>query len=529
MESLKELQKRVDDLLDKATPRKELKEWVKGSIPEHYKKLSITFEKVLEYATEGAVLSLSHYDDKLFFTQALVNGAIMSGDYDSIYVITSSQTGKSYGLGQVIPLYAYYRNEKIDVVGNTDVITEKIMGWINTWIAKAPREVTQDLLEPVDKLSKLKQRTSKKGLAWGNRNSEVKSLTLAGTSTDALKSQAIGESGAKIMDEAAFIESQRWADVVGRAQLSNKDKDKQSIVVAVSNPHKDGNFMREMNEVVIDERKLVIWADVRTAVEEGSYESVDFIKKHEYYKEPIACKKYLLCELSDYSEESMFNSLAIDDTEDIDDYNLFMGIDSAYKGRDDIDVALSGIHKKTGMFKLFDIINIDKANWEDGTTSRKILDIIRTNIRRLKINYVCVDIGYGVYITEGLNDGTLPCKVVGINFGNGATSHRCDLNQYAAVYGANKRAEMHLDLQQLIDGRNIVATSNVEEKIRQQMNVTRLIDANDSKMKRVIPKKEIKQALGKSPDELDSVLLSIHAGIMYNMSRPLLLYQKKGG
>jgi len=530
MASLKNLQERIDKLLEDTTPKENLQKWVKGYIPEHYKKLSISREKAIEYATEGAVISLSHYDDKLFFTQAMINGAIMSGDFDSIYMITSSHTGKSYGLGQVIPLYAFYNNEKIDVVGNTEIVTDKFMGWVNKWIAKAPREVTKDLVESVDKLEKLRQSTTKKGLSWAKRNSEVKVITLAGTSIDPLKSQAIGESGAKVIDEAALIDQVRWTETVGRAALSNKDdNDKQSIIIAASNPHKDGPFMNEMNEEEPNPRKLIVWADARTAVEEGSYPSVEFVKNHEYYKEVSACKRYLLCELEEFSEESMFGEPIIDDTDDIQEYDLFLGVDSAYKGVDKLDAALSGINRRTGMYKVFDILTIEKANWVDGETSRRIIGILKNNINRFEVKNTCIDIGYGVYLVEGLSNENICSTIKGINFGEGTTDFRKDANQYAAIFGANKRAEMHLDLQQLIDGNSIVVTSKVYEKIKEQMRVTKTYIVGDSKKKRIIKKEEIKRLLGNSPDELDSVLLSIHAGILHSLSRPLLLYQQQKG
>ena len=62
--------------------------WVRGKIPHHYKRLSIPMDRAIEYAKQGAAKIYSKFGDRLFFTQSLIAGAVLSDDFDE-YVIVS--------------------------------------------------------------------------------------------------------------------------------------------------------------------------------------------------------------------------------------------------------------------------------------------------------------------------------------------------------------------------------------------------------------------------------------------------------
>lgn len=85
-------------------------------------------------------------------------------------------------------------------------------------------------------------------------------------------------------------------------------------------------------------------------------------------------------------------------------------------------------------------------------------------IEHFEVKGVCVDVGYGVYIVEGLAHINGDFELHGINFGAGTTKERVE-NHHSAKYGANKRAEMHIDLQENIDNRNIFFTEKVYEEV----------------------------------------------------------------
>ena len=83
--------------------------------------------------------------------------------------------------------------------------------------------------------------------------------------------------------------------------------------------------------------------------------------------------------------------------------------------------------------------------------------------------------------------------------------------------------EMHIDLQENIDNRNIFFTEKVyEEVIDELVLVSSKIKSNGKTA--IVPKEEIKAKLGHSPDTLDSVLLSLHAIILYKLNERFYIY-----
>ncbi|UYY05882.1 hypothetical protein OLM08_00495 (plasmid) [Enterococcus faecalis] len=78
----------------------------------------------------------------------------------------------------------------------------------------------------------------------------------------------------------------------------------------------------------------------------------------------------------------------------------------------------------------------------------------------------------------------------------------------------NKRAEMHMDLADLIDNKAIMFTQEVYENVSREMSIIQAIIKPNGKQA-VMPKDDIKRMLGKSPDELDSLLLAVHSLIPY--------------
>ena len=85
------------------------------------------------------------------------------------------------------------------------------------------------------------------------------------------------------------------------------------------------------------------------------------------------------------------------------------------------------------------------------------------------------------------------------------------------------RAELNIDMQQLMDSGNLTFTSKTAKMLSKQMEAVRTQPRPNGKTA-IISKDEIKARIGHSPDELDSCLLSIHALLMYNMSGGIYVY-----
>ena len=101
----------------------------------------------------------------------------------------------------------------------------------------------------------------------------------------------------------------------------------------------------------------------------------------------------------------------------------------------------------------------------------------------------------------------------GINFGEGPTKDRVKAKHYSAVNASNMRAEMHLDLQNLMEEKAIVWSSQAYEMVKDIFPYVTCERKTSGKIM-VRPKIEIKNELGRSPDELDAVLLAVHAAIL---------------
>ncbi|UYY05881.1 hypothetical protein OLM08_00490 (plasmid) [Enterococcus faecalis] len=65
-------------------------------------------------------------------------------------------------------------------------------------------------------------------------------------------------------------------------------------------------------------------------------------------------------------------------------YTYFLGVDSAYKGKDNIVATIVGKDDR-GQIRAFKTIKIDKLNWEDGITSQKIIRDLLTIIKKFNI------------------------------------------------------------------------------------------------------------------------------------------------
>ena len=494
---------RLEELLGRA---KEGKPWVLGRVPEHYKRLSVDFEKAEELAKLGAVEVGSVYGDKLYFTQALIAGAIFSGEYDKIVAVTPSAYGKSWLLGHVTPVLASY-GEDWYVAGATGDKTGIIMDYVIRSLQEADKAI-QLLLENVDKskLDKLATTLSKSSIKFGRslkgeKGGSIEAVSLGDSYQGLAGNKAIGKPGNYIVDEAALVSVESMIEL-GRREFKNIDGHKDKLVM-ISNPHSPGYFYNALIEEDPDERTFIVWADALTAVEEERF-SAKQVLSSENAKNSSTCRRYLLCEL-DVSDDGMFEPPVVDESPD--DGTYFLGVDAAYKGKDNISVCLLRSGSRLHVDKIW---RVEKRDWIDGVTSQEIIELISRICGRYMVQTLCVDVGYGVWLVEGLARIGLP--VVPVNFNESPSRERVRANHYAATNASNKRAEMHLDLQNLLENKAITWSEEAAELVKDEILAVTCKRRANGKIQ-IAPKPEIKAQIGKSPDELDSVLLAVHAFI----------------
>lgn len=478
---------------------------MRGNIPVHYKRLSCTEEEGDRLAAVGAKWMAVCFNVRLYYTQAMIAGAMLSGDYDTVVVVTPSQYGKSWLLGHVAPVMAYH-HQKLTVAAATANTTEIIMTYIRQSIRSANDDIKNAIVgEALKKIDKLDASMSKLRVSFADGGS-IDAITLGDSFNDNSHNKAVGRGGGYIVDEAAMCSEQSLAEI-GRRELSNVDG-KKDMLVMISNPHKPGVFYDYLTNEHLDDRTIVIWMDALTACQEGRW-SAEHVLESDFAKREDTRSRYWMCELP-RSGVGMFDDVKVGYPPE-GPRMKFMGVDAAYKGKD--NVVLTMASQGVGV-SIDEILTIKSTPWIDGKTSDDICDTIARIYHQTGCAFVCVDVGFGVWLIEGLLRRGVNC--MGVNFGAGPTKERVKQRHYAAVNAHNLRAELHLDLQGLIEDQSITFTPEAYNQVKDVLPYVSCDRKSNGKIL-VRPKIEIKNMIGKSPDELDSVLLALHAMILYSM------------
>lgn len=473
-------------------------------IPEHYKRMSLSFDEQRRLWKIGISRILSAFGVKLYCTQAIIAGAILSGDYDKIAVITPSQYGKSYTMGMTALLMAY-EGHRVNVAGATSDKTDIIMQSCRSAASNAHPEIKKALSqEAVRKVDRLDQSLSKARLSFSGRGS-VQGLTLGDMFEDVSRNKAVGQGGMYIVDEAAFVSSKAMAEI-GRREFSSVDGKKEPLVM-ISNPHSAGYFYDFITKDELKPRECIIWMDALTSVQEQRWSKEDVLNS-DFAEHNDTLQRYLLCELPTEGQ-GMFGTPLVNDR--VSDGIAVMGVDAAYKGKDAIEVCVAHIEADKVYFDAVEPIK--KKNWIDGKTTKDIIEQIARTYHHLGCAICCIDTGFGVWLLEGLLERGVNAK--GINFGAGPTKERVKERHYSATNAANMRAEMHLDLSDLIENRTCEFSTQVYKEIEEVLPMV-VSERKASGKIQVIPKQEIKAKLGHSPDAFDAVLLALHAVVLYS-------------
>lgn len=487
----------------------DLPKWIgRGYIPSHYKRLSCSKEEADRLAEIGFIAIAKYYEESLYYTQSLIAGAVFSGDYDRITVVTCSAYGKSWLMGRIANIMAY-QGEPTYVVAAVQDGTKMIMGHVAQSLQNIAPEVQHELLNKKDQIERLTTSISKQKIAFAN-GGFVEPITTGDTYDENIaQNKVVGKPGNYIIDEAALVSDESFAEL-GRAEFARVDGRNYKRVM-ISNPHQPGFFYSELTKPAeeMSKREIIIWMDALSAVEEGR-----LTKEKVFYgtfaKHRSTLRRYLLCVLDD-DGDGMFTMPETYQAPYKGEYTqYFMGVDAAYKGKDNIEVAITAVGG--GRMWVESVTTIKKPRWIEGKTSRDIIKQVVRMARENDVAYGCVDVGWGVWLTEGLIQRHV--NVCGINFGSAPTKQRVRNKEYSATNAANMRAEMHLDFQDLSDNGVLMVSEEVKEAIKDALPYITSERKANGKIQ-IRPKEAIKAIIGKSPDEFDSVLLSIHAAVLF--------------
>lgn len=516
-------------LLDTVTPQDKLKDAVKGKIPKHFKRNSIRerdgFEKELEYYKLGFTTALSEFNIELWWSQAVQFGAFLSGKYKTGYCVATPRYGKSFLCGIMSNHFAY-EGENCYAVGSTQEYSSIIIQHAREILVNSHPEVKEMLtfgdtdISAVDKrLKRGLSSFSSEGFSFRN-GGKLEGLSAGSNFTDPSKIHVIGRGGNMFGDEASDI-SPIALGHMGRREFESDDGRK-LIMYLISNPRSLNSFYDFMTKDDLADDEFVMWLDVVTAMEEGSIKyTKEQLMNSQFTITEDSIRENLLCEFP--TERSNFFDASPDilDTYDItgkDDLDFFIGVDSAYKGSDSIQVTLTCCDK-TNHFTVLDTMDIKPKEWIDGITAIEVVNKIVTLANRFKAKAIAIDAGGGAHIVQPLKmrrlSGQLNCPVYDINFGGKVTEIKKLAHEPSAEYAFNRRAEMHLMLRGMMEAQRVSFVKKVWDLIAREMSFVTEIQKPEDRLVKIRPKSDIKKLLHHSPDELDSVLLSLHCAELF--------------
>ena len=515
-------------LLDTVTPQEELKDAVKGKIPKHFKRNTIReregFEKELEYYKLGFTTALSEFNIELWWSQAVQFGAFLSGKYKTGYCVATPRYGKSFLCGIMANHFAY-EGENCYAVGSTQEYSGIIIQHARGILAKSHPEVKEMLtfgdsdISAVDKrLKRGLSSFSSEGFSFRN-GGKLEGLSAGSNFTDPSKIHVIGRGGNMFGDEASDI-SPIALGHMGRREFESDDGRK-LIMYLISNPRSLNNFFDFMTKEDLADDEFIMWLDVVTAIEEGSIKyTKEELMRSQFTITEDSIRENLLCEFP--TERSNFFEASPDilDSFDANGKNLdyFIGVDSAYKGSDSIQVTVSVVDENNHATVL-DTKDIKPKEWVDGITAIDIVNKIVTLANRLNAKGIAIDAGGGAHIVQPLKmrrlSGQLKCPVYDINFGGKVTEIKKLAKEPSAEYAFNRRAEMHLMLRGMMEAQRVSFVRKVWDLISREMAFVSEIQKPEDRLVKIRPKSEIKKLLQRSPDELDSVILSLHCAELY--------------
>lgn len=515
-------------LLDQKTPQDKLKKAVKGYIPNHFKRNTIReregFKKELEYYKLGYSTAISRFNIELWWSQAVQYGAFLSGKYKTGYCIATPRYGKSFLCGVMANSFAY-DGHNCYAVGSTQEYSSIIIQHARQILVGAHPQVKEMLTFDEQDISKVDKRLkrglssfSSEGFSFRN-GGKLEGLSAGSNFSDPSKVHVIGRGGNMFGDEASDI-SPLALGHMARREFESDDGSKM-IMYLISNPRSLNTFYDFMTKQDLADDEFVMWLDVVTAMEEGSITyTKDQLMKSGFTITEDSIRENLLCEFP--TERSNF----FDTTPNIlDDFDLnqqglefFLGVDSAYKGADSIQVTLTAVNKENHLFAI-DTYDIKPKEWVDGVTDKEIVHKIVTIANRFDVKAIAIDDGGGAHIVQPLVAqrimGRLKALVFPISFGGKVTEIKKKMHDPSAEYAFNKRAELHLMLRGHMEAQKVSFTVKVWDSISKEMSFVAETQREGDRLVKIRPKAEIKKLLHKSPDELDSVMLSLHSAELY--------------
>lgn len=510
-----------------------------GRIPDlsDYRKLSVdSMEEAMTLARLGQVMVSNFLPQvhgkptKLFFTQSLIVGASLITrsmaekyrldfeKYRSVLMVTPSRYGKSFLNAISTIIHAAANGEECQIGGATMPKAQIIQGKIVELLPNTIDDIQSGLIieggeeDKFKKIKRLSTQVSKDSLKWTNGGSiGLFSTNESRKNADVQAAGAIGIGG----DFAVFDEVQLMTPVGFRTASRFLVESPNTKRFCVGNPMINGHF----KELYDDPRTFVVHINEVTAIieERMSRRGIELTGMPTYSQEYRA---FVETEFPDERSGTRFFSTlpnVLDPSKMPTPIRkfYFLGIDSAYKGGDSLTVSLLSFNQASEKtwFALEKQVNLKErfhGDWDERTTLEICLDILKL-WEQYNVIAGAIDIGFGIHIYEKLRDLYPNIPLEPINYAAKPTEWRVD-SDYNAKFALNKRAELHLDLRDLASNDLLYIAPECYEEILREMG--EVAQAPAKQKIQIEAKKDIKARLGRSPDDMDSLCLAIHAAIL---------------
>lgn len=518
---MSELQDKLVDMVESSWALRDKRPlWTRGTVPiyENIKKISVSEELMWEYAYKGAELGLKIYNTALYFHQSFLFGAAVSRlhpewglpIYHEFRTCWVTQAGKSR-VSALVALETARMGEKVSIAGADANATQPIMQHVRTSLQIISDDVKASITEELTKIDRLNSALSRETISFPRSGGVVNCISLGNKYNELSQNKALGNDGGVIIDESAIIKDQVYVET-GRRMLSSGDS--QYLGFEISNPHQEGHFQTDMLYNGPD--IVVSWMDIRTAIEEGRYKNKKVIYNNAIFKMDHKLKSYWLCDFPDGLTGFFGKEIPKATEEELvtkEGDIFFLGLDSAYKGA---DATVCSVLKLTdsGHLIIVDIINLKPAVWIDGQSSYDIVNDIIKIASHVDAKSITCDAGYGAHIIEPLTrqSTNAPWSVETFNFGGRIDPRLIEAKLASAIEAANPRAQLHLQMRSLLEAK--VLKINPKYDLGEQMTAVRGEHVANGKVK-IVEKKVLKAIIGKSPDELDAVMLGIYGASAY--------------
>lgn len=514
--------------LSEVHPKNELLPWLKGYIPhpDSYIRNSIPIEKRLHYAKIGYTEFLAEMNIELNFDQSLAIGALISGDYHTGYMIEPPRFGKSFIMG-ALANYLAMHSYSVSVVASKSSRTAKVMEHARRHLRNANDSMKNMLVEDsrasISKADKLLTRSetaySKSRIVFKNGN-KIDTKSTGDTFSSMDSDENIGEGSHVLIDEMDFI-SERALTELGRREFE-RDDGESLILFGISNPRFMNHFHESVTNPNLKKDEFVIWGNIVTSMESDSIKMTpEEVLASDFARTEESIRINLLCEYDEDSSDFFNAPMIVAPREEISYISpttiSALGIDSAYKGSDGITISLSMYDTASDtLVRVVDTINLRPDEWSDARSTNDIVDGIEKVVLKYNVVALAIDTGQGSHlIVEMMNRPVFnSVTIYPIDFGSRPTPEKVITGVDTAKNAKNRRAEMHLVLRQLMQENKVVFASELKEILLTQM---RVIQTKNKDLEKVtlIPKDVIRQILKRSPDELDAVILSVHALELY--------------